>query len=243
MKPQYIIITLLGFSLYWMFLLYQPFLLSIMIAALLAVSTASVQRRLEQQTGSVLLATLISTITMAILFFAPLGYFLTTFTLYLGNTDINALEQVYFEISDWAGHMPSYLAFLQPFIDDALSEIEINKLAKHTLGMAGTIGSYSAGFLKNALLIIVFYFFAQYHGKTIFDFIKRVIGLPGDKVGQIVIVIVDERVLQVPLGAIGSVSSSVRSKARTALRSSSRMEVLMSETQQTKRGEGCLALQ
>ena len=178
MKPQYIIITLLGFSLYWMFLLYQPFLLSIMIAALLAVSTASVQRRLEQQTGSVLLASLISTVTLAILFFAPLGYFLTTFTLYLSKTDITALEQVYLEISDWAGHMPSYLAFLQPFIDDALSEIEINKLAKHTLGMAGTIGSYSAGFLKNALLIIVFYFFSHFYGKTIFAYFRRVIQLP-----------------------------------------------------------------
>ena len=138
MKPQYIIITLLGFSLYWMFLLYQPFLLSIMIAALLAISTASVQRRLEQQTGSVLLASLISTITLAILFFAPLGYFLTTFTLYLGKTDITAMEQIYLEISDWAGSMPSYLAFLQPFIDDALGEIEIY-LAECLFGCRGGV--------------------------------------------------------------------------------------------------------
>ena len=78
MKPQYIIITLLGFSLYWMYLLYQPFLLSMMIAALLAVSTASMQRRIEKQTGSVFVASALSTLSLAILFFAPLGYFLTT---------------------------------------------------------------------------------------------------------------------------------------------------------------------
>ena len=178
MKPQYIIITLLGFSLYWMYLLYQPFLLSMMIAALLAVSTASMQRRLEKQTGSVLLASLASTMSLAVLFFAPLGYFLTTLTLHMSHIDIAALENIYVKVSDWAGEMPPYLAFLQPFIDDALSEVEINKLAKNTLSIAGTVGSYSAGFLKNALLIIIFYFFSHFYGKTVFAYFKRVIQLP-----------------------------------------------------------------
>ncbi|MEE8589249.1 MAG: AI-2E family transporter [Sulfurimonadaceae bacterium] len=178
MKPQYIILTLLAFSLYWMYLLYQPFLLSIMIASLLAISTASVQRRLEQQTGSVLIASTLSTVALALLFFAPLGYFLATFTLHLSNIDIETLENIYLKLSDWAGHLPSYLAFAQPFVDDALQEIEINKLATHTLSMAGTIGSYSAGFLKNALLIIIFYFLSHFYGKTVFAYFRRVIQLP-----------------------------------------------------------------
>ncbi len=178
MKPQYIILTLLAFSLYWMYLLYQPFLLSMMIASLLAVSTTSLQRRLEQQTGSVLIASALSTVTMALLFFAPLGYFLTTFTLYLTNIDIGAVERVYAQVSEWGTHLPSYFAFLQPFVNDALEEIEINKLAAHTLSMAGTIGSYSAGFLKNALLIIIFYFFSHFYGKTVFAYFRRVIQLP-----------------------------------------------------------------
>jgi len=178
MKPQYIIITLLGFSLYWMYLLYNPFLLTMMIAALLAVSTASVQRRLEKQTGSVLLASAVSTVILATLFFAPLGYFLATFTLYLSHIDIAAIESTYLKVSGMTEHLPSYLAFLQPFVDGALQEVEINKLAKRTLGMAGTIGSYSAGFLKNALLIILFYFFSHYYGKTLFAYFKRVIQLP-----------------------------------------------------------------
>ena len=178
MKPQYIVLTLLAFSLYWMYLLYQPFLLSIMIASLLAISTASVQRRLEQKFDSVLIASLFSTVGLAVLFFAPLGYFLTAFTLHLGNIDIASIEKVYFKLVDWAQDLPSYLAFAQPFIEDALRELEINELAKHTLTMAGTIGSYSANFVKNALLIIIFYFFSHFYGRTIFDYIKRVIQLP-----------------------------------------------------------------
>lgn len=178
MKPQYIILTLLAFSLYWMYLLYQPFLLVIMIASLLAVSTASVQHRLEKKTGSVLVASILSTLILALLFFAPLGYFLTAFTLYLGNIDIAAIETIYLQLSDWGTHLPSYLTFMQPFIDDALQDIEIKKLATHTLSMAGTIGSYSAGFLKNAMLIIIFYFFSHFYGKTVFAYFRRVIQLP-----------------------------------------------------------------
>ncbi|MDA3946700.1 MAG: AI-2E family transporter [Helicobacteraceae bacterium] len=178
MKPQHIILTLLAFALYWMYLLYEPFLLTIMIGSLLAVSTASLQRRLEQQTNSILVASILSTVILAILFFAPLGYFLTTFTLYLTNIDITIIEKVYRQFSGWATHLPSYLAFAQPFIDDALDEIEINKLATHTLTMAGTIGSYSAGFLKNAMLIIIFYFFSHFYGKTVFAYFRRVIQLP-----------------------------------------------------------------
>lgn len=178
MKPQYIILTLLAVSLYWMYLLYHPFLLSIMIASLLAISTASAQRRLVQKSGSVLVASLISTVTLAVLFFVPLGYFLTSFTIYLSNIDLASIEKVYVKLMDWAQHLPHYLQFAQPFIEDGLRELEIKELATHTLTMAGTIGSYSANFLKNALLIIIFYFFSHFYGKTIFDYLKSVIQLP-----------------------------------------------------------------
>ncbi len=178
MKPQYIIMTLLAFSLYWMYLLYQPFLLSIMIASLLAISTASLQRRLEEKTNSILFASLLSTMALALLFFVPLGYFLTTFTLYLSNIDILSIERFYFKLIDWSQHLPSYLEFAKPFINDTLAGFKINELASYTLKWAGTIGSYSAHFLKSALLIVIFYFFSQFYGKTIFDYFKRVIQLP-----------------------------------------------------------------
>ena len=47
MKPQYFIAILFATSLYWMYLLYSPFILTILIAALLAISTSSIQSYLE----------------------------------------------------------------------------------------------------------------------------------------------------------------------------------------------------
>lgn len=177
-KPQYIIFTLLAFSMYWMYLLYQPFLLSIMIASLLAISTVGLQRRLEEKSGSVLLAALLSTLVLALLFFAPLGYFLTAFTIKLTTVDIVHLEKIYLKLNDWAHHLPSYLSFLQPYAQESLKGFQVNDLAGYTLTLAGQIGKYSANFLKTALLIIIFYFFSLYYGKTIFDYVKRVIQLP-----------------------------------------------------------------
>lgn len=177
-KPQYIIFTLLAFSMYWMYLLYQPFLLSIMIASLLAISTVGLQRRIEQKTGSVLLAALLSTLVLALLFFAPLGYFLTAFTLKLTSIDINHIEKVYTKLNDWAHNLPTYLSFLKPYLQDSMKDLEVNDLASYTLTLAGQIGKYSANFLKTAMLIIIFYFFSLYYGKTIFDYIKKVVQLP-----------------------------------------------------------------
>jgi len=52
MKPKYLISLLLASASYWMYLLYKPFLMSIIIASLLAISTSTIQRKLEKITNS-----------------------------------------------------------------------------------------------------------------------------------------------------------------------------------------------
>ena len=178
MKPQYFLAMLFIAALYWMYLLYQPFWMSILIAALLAISTANIQYKLEKFTQSSLAAALLSTLLMAVLFFAPLGYFLTTLTIKLNTLDPKIFENIYIHLQGWIDNVPPALANIKPYLEEMLSEISISKLASNGLAIAGTIGSYSASFLKNAMFIIIFYFFAQYHGKAIVDFIKRGIQLP-----------------------------------------------------------------
>jgi len=48
MKPQFFVAILFAVALYWMYLLYTPFLLSITIALLLAISTSNIQDYLEK---------------------------------------------------------------------------------------------------------------------------------------------------------------------------------------------------
>ena len=175
MKPQYFVAILFATSLYWMYLLYAPFLLSITIAALLAISTSNIQYFFEKKTGSQFAAAMISSILLGVLFFVPLGYFLATLTMKLNALDQTTLKNIEIFIKDFVASPPTYLEFLKPFLQDKLDEFSVKEVTSNAIALAGTIGVFSAGFIKNAFLVIVFYFFALYNGTTIVEYLKRVI--------------------------------------------------------------------
>jgi len=175
MKPQYFVAILFATSLYWMYLLYAPFLLSITIAALLAISTSNIQEILQKSLNSKMAAAFLSSLLLAVLFFAPLGYFLATLTIQLNSIAPEELVKIEIYIRSLIESPPEFLTFLVPYVTDAVKEININNLTALALSLTGKIGAFSAGFLKNAFLVIVFYFFAQYNGATIMDFLKRIV--------------------------------------------------------------------
>ncbi|MEN4054099.1 MULTISPECIES: AI-2E family transporter [Sulfurimonas] len=173
MKPQYFIAILFATSLYWMYLLYAPFLMVITIAALLAVSTSTIQDYFEVKLHSKFLAASLSSLLLALLFFAPLGYFLASLTIWLNHLEPDTLQRVENYINGLIKNPPEYLLFLKPYISDSFQTININTITANALSIAAKIGAFSAGFLKNAFLVVVFYFFALYNGETIMTFIKR----------------------------------------------------------------------
>ena len=175
MKPHYFISILFGTALYWMYLLYAPFILTILIAALLAVSTSTIQVYLERIFRSKLLASFVSSLLLAILFFAPLGYFLTSLTIEINSIKPEDLKRVESYIRDLITSPPSYLNFLVPYVNDMLNDINMQTVTSSAISITGSIGAFSAGFLKNAFLVLIFYFFAQYNGSYVLTFLKRVI--------------------------------------------------------------------
>ena len=175
MRQQYFIAVLFATALYWMYLLYTPFLFSLTIAVLLAVSTANVQYYFEQKLNSKLFAALSSTFLLALLFFAPLGYFLTTLTMQLNSLEPEVFKNIVIFLKKNIQNPPEYLVFIKPYIKDIITEIDIKSISAHVLSVTGKIGALSAVFVKNALFVIIFYFFAQYNSSNIIDFFKRII--------------------------------------------------------------------
>ena len=175
MKPQYFTAILFATALYWMYLLYAPFLLLITIAALLAISTSNIQEYFEHIFKSKLIGATISSLLLAILFFAPLGYFLATLTIKLNTIEPETLQNMQVYVKKTFASPPEYLLFLKPYIVDTVKELNTGLLTTSALSIATKVGSFSAGFLKNAFLIIIFYFFAQYNGSFIIAFIKRIV--------------------------------------------------------------------
>jgi len=175
MKSQYFIAILFGVSLYWMYLLYAPFLMVMTIAALLAISTSSIQQYFESLFHSRFAAALLSSLLLAVLFFAPLGYFLATLTIKLNTIEVDTLVKIQTYIKHLIANPPEFLHFVKPYLGDTLGDVNIKDISAYAIGIAAKIGAYSAGFVKNAFLVIVFYFFAQYNGNTIVNFLKRIV--------------------------------------------------------------------
>ena len=180
MKPQYFIAILFGTSLYWMYLLYAPFLLAMMIAGLLSISTANIQGFFENLLKSKFKAALVSTLLLALLFFAPLGYFLTALTIKLNTLNQDVFVHIEAYIRNFIETPPQFLLFLKPYASDALKELNISAMTTNAIGLTATIGKFSAGFLKNAVLVIIFYFFAKYNGAAIINFIKRIVQMSSE---------------------------------------------------------------
>ena len=185
MKPQYFIAILFGVSLYWMYLLYAPFILVMMIAALLAISTSNIQDYFEELLKSKFLAALASSFLLAVLFFAPLGYFLANLTLKLNSLEPDFFHNLQLRLETFIYAPPPYLMIFQPYIQDALVDVNVKTLTTNALSLTGTIGTVSAGFLKNAFLVIIFYFFSQYNGAVIVEFLKRVVQMSVDEGAQL----------------------------------------------------------
>lgn len=181
MKPQYFVAILFATSLYWMYLLYTPFLLGMIIAALLAISTANIQNFFEKVLKSKFLAALSSSFLLAVLFFVPLGYFLVMLTVKLNSVDPIVFTNIEMLIKDFLVSPPEYLLFLKPYMDNLMKDISVDSIAAYALTFTGDIGSLSAGYLKNSFLVIVFYFFAQYNGGFVVDLLKRVVQMSVDE--------------------------------------------------------------
>jgi len=178
MKPQYFVALLFITSLYWMYLLYSPFIFIITIASLLAISTSSIESWLQKKSNSKLFSSLISSLLLALLFFAPLGYFLATLTIKLNSIEPEKIAELSFQLKHFVENPPAYFNFVKTYTDDILENINLNSLSQNALSLTATIGAFSAGFIKNAFLTVIFYFFAQYNGTHIVEFFKRVVQMP-----------------------------------------------------------------
>ncbi len=178
MRPQHFLLMLFLFAMYWMYQLYNAYWMPILIGSLLAISTAKIQKKLLDLFNNDFIAALLSSILLAILLFAPLGYFLMALTIKLHGVNVDTFTHVYDKVNGWIDQLPSSLSFLQIQLKKFIDYNNLTTLAGDSLGMAANVGKYSASFLKDAFLIIVFYFFAHYYGKAIMHHLIKIIRLP-----------------------------------------------------------------
>jgi len=168
--------------LYWMLKLYEPFLLTFTIAALLSIATYSINLKLLHITKNRVFAALLSTLLLSVLFFAPIVYIITSIGTTVNNFDQTIIEKTIGYISSLDFKLPDALAFLNPKIDEFLQSFDIANLTKNMLSYAAFIGKNSANFLKDMFLITIFFFFSNLYGKELVHYAKNLTPLDNKKI-------------------------------------------------------------
>ena len=159
--------------LYWILRLYEPFLLTLAIASLLSIATYSINLKLLHVTKNRVIAALLSTLLLSVLFFGPIVYIITSIGTTVNNFDPAIIEKTVAYLSSLDFKLPNTLSFLNPKIDEFFQNFDLTNLTKNTLSYAAFIGKNSANFLKDMFLIIVFFFFANLYGKELVHYAKN----------------------------------------------------------------------
>ena len=173
MKKEYFIPALLLIVSYGIYVLYEPFWMSIVVASLLAMSTHHIQMGFLHLTKNRFLASLLSTLLLGLLFFAPLGYFLFRLSVMLQHLDPAIMGMLEAKLRGWMAHLPHSLSRFEAKIEMALTRFDPETMSQHLIAYASQIGSFTMSFLSGTVFILIFYFIAHYYGREIFEFFKR----------------------------------------------------------------------
>ncbi len=177
MNRRYFLLGLFLFVLYWVWFLYRPFLLPLSIASLLALATSSLNRYLDRYVRHRFTKAIVLTLLLGVLFFAPLIYLMNSLAVLVNHFDTGAIDKIVAMKKSFV--LPDYLAFAKPKIKELLNAINTQNIAAGMLKISTLIVQKSAGFLKDMVMILVFYFFANLYSSELIRYIKEI--LPFDE--------------------------------------------------------------
>ena len=145
--------------LYFVWYLYKPFLMPIAIASLLTIATSSLYIYFDKKYKSSMIKAIILTIILGLIFFAPIVYALNSLAHFVNNFDVTIIEKIVRVKNQLV--LPEYLGFAKPYIKEFLENINVATLSATIFKYATLVLKGSANFVKDMVIILVFYFFVN----------------------------------------------------------------------------------
>jgi len=169
---------------YFIYLTYKPYLSDIAIAALMAIAFGKFNHLLHNRfnINNKWVIVSIDTLILALLIFGPFLYFVIELSKYIIYFDPMIIKNITIKAQE-------LIAYLPDFIGDKLKEyIKPDKIAQiynEILPILGTVTAKSAIFIKDAFLILIFFFFSVLYGNEILMFFKKIIPLSDEKLEKL----------------------------------------------------------
>lgn len=147
------------------------------VALLLAVATNSlnayVQLRIKSNFGS----SSLMTILLALIFFVPVLYCIFSFATLINKIDQTALVHIFNMVQEYVQKLPDDFAFIKDQISEILQKVDIPQSIQSLISFGAYLGKNSAQFIISMVMILVFYFFFNFYGKSLSHYLKDALPL------------------------------------------------------------------
>jgi len=162
------ITVLFVFTVIGAYSIYQPFLLPLTVAILLTMATYNLTKKMIKFFNSRKASAGIATLLLVLIIFAPIVYMATTGVGYMSELNVEKINHVTVVIKTFGEEIP----IVKEWIATALSDEQIAAYIQEATSYLTTAGSVGLGFVKNMILVLVFYFLINYYGERFFELIR-----------------------------------------------------------------------
>jgi len=163
---------------YFVYITYHSFLMDIVIAVLLSIALFNIEKWFFEKFKNKYISSGLITIFLALLLFTPLFYFISGATNLVHNISVDSIKLVTHKAEGLLSFLPDIIASkLKEFLTPENIQTLYNNVAK----IIGTLTTKSAIFIKDMLLIVIFFFFTNLYGKDILMFIQKISPLEEEK--------------------------------------------------------------
>jgi predicted PurR-regulated permease PerM len=156
---------------YFMYVTYQPFLMDMVVAILLAISLSKLYVFLDEKIKNRYISSTIMTLALGVLLFGPLFYFITESAGLIHKVTPETIHLIVEKAKELFKYLPD---FISKKVEEYFSTNNLNLIYKNLASIIAPLTAKSAIFLKDMILIVIFFFFTLLYGKDILKFLESV---------------------------------------------------------------------
>ncbi|MBU1668784.1 AI-2E family transporter [bacterium] len=170
-RTDSIIAILFALALLGAYSIYQPFLLSMIVALLLTMATANIHQNLSTRIESGHLSAILLSLLLFIILFVPIIYIATIGVQYISAIDAEIITRTTMKLSSLAEGIP----VLDEWVQENLNNEKILELIKTSTATITKAGSQGFGFIKNVFFVIVFYYVLNLYAEKLFLLMRELL--------------------------------------------------------------------
>lgn len=150
--------------------IYKPFIMPIVVAILLAMATTNVTRAVTEYAESKRVATAIMTLLMIILILVPIAYIATTGIQYMTKFDFNSINTILEQTKTLLKDIP----YIGQLAKEYLTLEKVAPFLQEISSYLGSVSSKGLNFIKDSVMVVVFYAFVVYNQDRINQFLAKI---------------------------------------------------------------------